>query len=317
MLISEPKTHRVPEDAFPNILAVPPQITLLPLLKFVVPGSPRIYYIPHDQIQTYQGLERVVRQKLEIDLEAVLDMCGHCIDSAAWTVVKLSWPYCLGTFTVIGKPVYSESLVTLKFRGKPLEIKFALPRPQNLTVGTLRRIMLGYMGCLQKAGELPALGFLPSDLNDLDIAGVTSDNLVKERLHPDLQLGLDTPTLFVVPTVLVDDVDDENLSHGTACTFIVVQTQWIKLHAIRREPIREVLMAPATTICQVKAIIEKLLFKVLRVDHDDRKDEVILEHEVLVRNNDGHWTDIPRPLKTTLRSLQRTVQSVMNYRDRW
>ncbi|KAA8912100.1 hypothetical protein FN846DRAFT_903838 [Sphaerosporella brunnea] len=261
MFILVTKIHRVPEDAFPNIIAVPPPITLLLPLKFVVPGSPRIYYIPHDQIQTSQGLPGVVRQNLEIDMEAVLDMCSHCIESAAWTVVRLSWPYCLATFTVIGKLVYSESLVTLKFRGRLLEIKFALPRPHNLTVKTLRRIMLGYMGCLQKAGELAALGFLPSVLNNLDIAGLT---------------------------IPVDDVGDDYPSDGTACTFIVVHTQWIKLHAIRGELIREVLIAPATTLCQVNAIIENLLCKVLRVDHDDRKDQVILKHELLVRNNDGH-----------------------------
>ncbi|KAA8894807.1 hypothetical protein FN846DRAFT_912474 [Sphaerosporella brunnea] len=91
-----------------SMLAVPPQLTTLPPLKFVVLGPPRIYAMPNDQVQTYQ-------------------------------------PYYLGKWTVIGAPLFSESLLTIRFKGKRLAIKHAIPRPQNLTVAGLVRILIEYM----------------------------------------------------------------------------------------------------------------------------------------------------------------------------
>ncbi|KAA8914161.1 hypothetical protein FN846DRAFT_902261 [Sphaerosporella brunnea] len=272
-IIMAPETYRPQQGVFPNVLAVPREISLPPL-KFVVSGSPRIYFIPNDKIQTYEALKQVVAERLEIGLEVVLDMYGDCVDEDGWPGMAFSWPYYTGKFTVIGAPLFSESLLIVEFKPKRLAIKLALPRPHNLTVGCLCRIVVEYMRQLRTAGELAAVGLLPSDLATLYIEGATSGELVQGLLN-------------------------RKASDGTACTFIAVKMQLIKFPD-KREPTEDILMAAATTISQVKSSVERCFFEALRVDHDAWKDEMIGQHDVVVRSDGGHWTEVPDSDETTL-----------------
>ncbi|KAA8906901.1 hypothetical protein FN846DRAFT_906781 [Sphaerosporella brunnea] len=299
-LTLEAETYHAQARAFPNVLAWPREISLPPL-KFVVFGSPRIYFIPNDEIQTYQ---------------VVLDMYGDCVDEAGWPVLAFSWPYYTGKFTIIGAPLFSESLLTIELKPNRLAIKFAVPRPHHLTVGCLRDIVVEYMRQLGTAGELATHGISPSDVDSLYIEDATSSDLVQGLLNRASQACPKTPTLFAGLGVPSADVENEQPSDGTTCRFIALQMHLIKFPE-KREPTQNILMVAAATISQVKSALERRFFGALRVDHDQWKDKTIVQHDVVVRSDDGRWTEVPDPDETTLGILQRPVQSVLLYRDYW
>ncbi|KAA8898659.1 hypothetical protein FN846DRAFT_909973 [Sphaerosporella brunnea] len=309
-IIPERDTDSALARAFSNVLAVSPQLSLLPPLKFVVPASPRIFVIPHDQIQTYHELKRVVANKLEIDLEAVQDMYGDCIDEEAWSVIAFSWPYYLGKFTVIGAPQASAYLLTVEFKPKRLAMKFAVPRPHNLTVRELVGILVKYMRQLQAAAGPAHIEFLPSDFATLYIEGATSGELV-QGLAPKRPRCLRLPE----PRPLTSKTKTLATAHSSPCRRRV-GTQWTRLPNIR-QPSQDILMASATTIWQVKSFIERWFFMFMHVHHEDLKDKILVQHDVVVRIDDGHWTEVPDPDETTLGSLQQPVRSVIRYRDNW
>ncbi|KAA8899472.1 hypothetical protein FN846DRAFT_909608 [Sphaerosporella brunnea] len=267
----QPETYRAQERAFPNVLASPREISLPPL-KLVVPQD---------------ALKHVVAKRLEIDLEVVLNMYGDCVDEAGWSVMAFLWPYYVEKFTVIGGPLFSESLLTIQFKGK-LAIKLPVPQPDHLTVGCLRRIVVTYMRQL----------------------GTAATSYKDYSFNRASQACPKTPTLLARIGVPSADVDNEKPRDCAVCTFIAVHAQWIKFPN-KREPTQDILMASATPISQVKSFAEKRFLGALPVDHDAWKDKIIVQHDVVVRFDDGHWTEVPDPDRTTLGSLHSPVQLVI------
>ncbi|KAA8900069.1 hypothetical protein FN846DRAFT_909414 [Sphaerosporella brunnea] len=229
-------------------------------------------------------------------------MNDDCIDDEAWPVIAFSWPYYMGKFTVIGAPKFSESLITVKFKRKRLAIKFAVPRPHNLTVKELVRILVGYLGQLQTTHGLAALGLLPWDIQTLSIEGAISGERVERVLDRVCQACPKTPTLFAVSQVPPADHDNEK----PARTFIAVQTQWIKFPDIRepRQEPQAILMDSTTTIAEVRSFVATRAYEALS-DHDECNGKMSFENNMVVRIDDGHWTKVPDPHNTTLGSLQR------------
>ncbi|KAA8897376.1 hypothetical protein FN846DRAFT_910400 [Sphaerosporella brunnea] len=320
-----PESYRAAEQAFPNRIAEPREVTLPPL-KFVVSGSPTIHLIPDREIRTYQvrtnpggDLKHVAAEQLEIDLEAVQDIHGDRIEEAGWPLIAFSWPYYLWKFTLIGAPLVAQSLLTIEFKHKPLAIKLAVPRPHHLTVDMLRTIVVEYLRQLETTGQLATLGFSPCDVDSVHIEGATSSDLVEALLNRTSQGCRETPTLFARtgdPSAGTGDpsadADNENPSDSAARTYIAVQTRWVNFPD-KREQTQDILMPAVTPMSEVKSSIERSFFQFMCVDHERWKNKLIARHDVVMRCDDGHWTEVPHD-NPTLGSLQRPMRSVLHYR---
>ncbi|KAA8896520.1 hypothetical protein FN846DRAFT_910687 [Sphaerosporella brunnea] len=179
-------------------------------------------------------LKHVVVEKLEIHLEAVLDMYGNRIEEEGGPLIASSWPYYQGKFTIIGAPLFSKSLLTQ------------------------------FMSQLRTAGELATLGFSPSHLDSLFIEGGTSSDLLDGLLSRISQVWPNASTLSARTGDPSVHADNGNHCTSAARTFIVVQTWWIKFPDKGEQPL-DVLMRTETTISEVKSSMESYFFEVMRV----------------------------------------------------
>ncbi|KAA8892604.1 hypothetical protein FN846DRAFT_915140 [Sphaerosporella brunnea] len=88
----------------------------VPPLKFVVPGDNRIYFIPSEYVKTYGDMKMAVADKLQIDVDGVLDMSLDRSQPSEWQSVSSAWPYCFGKFTVIGQAMFADPILTVVWK---------------------------------------------------------------------------------------------------------------------------------------------------------------------------------------------------------
>ncbi|KAA8893225.1 hypothetical protein FN846DRAFT_896169 [Sphaerosporella brunnea] len=287
-----------------------------PPLKFVVPGDDRIYCIPSEELKTYgdrtQDLKMAVADKLQIDIEEVLDMSLDRIQDTEWRMISSRWPYCFGKFTVVGQPMFADPVLTVVWKSKNLAIKCWLPCPRRITVGELLTIVRGYLGQLMDSPlHLPLVPRLTrSELNKIKIEDGAPRDLVSVIRNRGCAKCLQQPTVFVGTNGGMAH------SHSAESTepqmvFVAVQNLWVMMPATSQP--RPDLVLPATlTVSEAKAIIEKQFCETLGLEDEEDRAEVLFRHDMLTAAPEGCWDEIADQNATALGTMRMAVRSVLS-----
>ncbi|KAA8893063.1 hypothetical protein FN846DRAFT_896310 [Sphaerosporella brunnea] len=263
-----------------------------PPVKFVVPGDDRVYLIPSEDLKTYehrtQDMKIAVADKLQIDLDAVLDMNDDPIQRGEWNLISNRWPYCFGKFTVIGQPRFSDPVLTVVWKSQRLAIKLWLPRPRRITVGELLTIVRIENCC-------------PRDLVDF----------VRKKGCAEC---LQQPTVFVG---IVETNGSVTHSHSAERTepqmvFVAVQNLWVML-PYTEEPRPDLLVPASLTVSEVKAIIEQEFWETMGLEEEEDRAGVIVQHKMVSAAPEGSWEEIADQRSTALGTMRMGVRSVLWY----
>ncbi|KAA8910163.1 hypothetical protein FN846DRAFT_888557 [Sphaerosporella brunnea] len=315
-----------------------------PRLKFVVPGDGRVYTLRSDELRTYcvrfghasrelwwwwsvgrdqadvsmepQDMKMAVADKMQIDVDTVLDMNLDPIQPNEWNNVSSNWPYCFGKFTVIGQPMFPDPVLTVVWKSKNVAIKCWLPCPRRITVEALLPMVQGYLFLLiQSPLDLPVVPrFTQTELCKLSI----EDGCPQDRV--DVMRDKGCAQCLQQPTVFVGFAGTKGLvahSHSAATrepqmVFVVVQSLWVVFPG-QEQPRPDLVVPASLTVSEVKAIIEKQFWEARGRDEEEDTDGVLAGHEMVTAAPGGCWDEIADQNSTAVGTMRMAVRSILTY----
>ncbi|KAA8895958.1 hypothetical protein FN846DRAFT_911150 [Sphaerosporella brunnea] len=271
----------------------------VPPLKFVVPGDNRIYFIPSEYLKTYGDMKMAVADKLQIDVDGVLDMSLEPIQPSDWNI-----------------PMFSDPVLTVVWKSKSLAIKIWLPCPRRITVGELLGIVQGYLGQLMDSPlDLPLVPRLTSsELCKLRIEDGSPSDLVDFVRKKGCAECVQQPTVFVGIVGIDEAVTHSHSTEGMEpqMVYVVVQNLWMMVPS-RVQPRPDLVVPASLSVSQVKAMIEQEFWETLGLGEEEDRAGVLLRHNMVSAAPEGRWDEIADQDLTAVGTMRMAVRSVLTY----